>query len=620
MLRRSLLTAVAAAPALCQQSGNQRPLLDGMRAEHPRLLLTKDRFEETRKSLAEDEQAASLFEKLRQHGMALLQQEPVRYEIIGPRLLTQSRNCVERMYVFAALAHLDPPSVRWVEGALANLRAAAAFKDWNPSHFLDVAEMTHAFAIAYDWLFDLLSESDRAMIREAIVSKGLRPAIDGFYRGGKDGAMTGWAVRENNWNQVCNGGMILGALAIAETESTLAEEVLGYALKSLPVAMREFAPDGGWFEGVGYWAYTLRYTVPLIAALDSALGKRFGLDEFEGFAQTGDFYLHAAGPTGLVFNFSDCSRQSVRGFPWLHWLARRFDRPAWHWAAKQGDAGKHPLSLLWREASIRTPAQLGTPREAVFVGMNAAMMRSSWEDPLASFAGFYAGHNGVAHSQLEMGTFVFDALGERWVEELGTDDYDLPGYFGARRWDYYRLNSQGQNVMLFDGMNQLAKAQGRITSSGAENGSAHAIADLSEGYVGQATRVRRGVRLTNERRVLLVQDEFELKAPAVYEWQIHTMAQVKTTVDHAQLILGDKTVEVRVLSRLPVDYVQVQARPAVLQRGDGKTENTNDKYTRLVIRTRDKVRRGTVGVMLQPLRNPNVPRGAGFIKPLDAWD
>lgn len=620
MFRRSILAILASSPALCQQPVRQVSLLQGLRREHPRLLLTADSLEAARKGIAGDAKAAELLTKLRIQGENLLRQEPVKHLLIGPRLLTQSRRCVERVYVFSALCHLDAPGERWLSGALANLRAAAAFPDWNPSHFLDAAEMTHAFAIAYDWLFDRLDEHEKATIREAIITKGLRPAIDKVYRGGKDGTMTGWALRDNNWNQVCNGGMILGALAIAEQEPALAEEVLGYALKSLPRAMREFAPDGGWFEGVAYWEYTLRYTVPLLAALDSALGRRFGLDEFPGFSDTGDFYLHAFGPTGLAFNFSDCGRSSARGFPWLHWMARRFQRPVWHWAADDGDTGRHPLSLFWREPDVRTPAQLRTRREAVFVGMNAAMIRSSWDDPAASFVGFYAGHNGVAHSQLEMGTFVFDALGERWVEELGSDDYDLPGYFGKRRWEYYRLNSQGQNVILFDGQNQATKARGRITSSGAENGSAHAIADLSEGYAEQALRVRRGVRLTNGRRLLLVQDEFDLKAPAFYQWQIHTMAQVKTEIDRAQLIIGEKTVEVRVLSRLPVDYILEEARPATLARGDGKTEDANEKYRKLVIRTRGKVKSGTVGVLLRPLQDPNAPRGAGFVKPLDAWD
>ncbi len=620
MQRRAFLTALAAATAPAQPPPAFPPLLSGLRAEHPRLLLTGASFDAARESIATDEWAAAFLFKLRRYGEELLQQGLVKYELIGPRLLTQSRRCVERAYVFSALARLDPSGGRWLDGLRANIGTAARFPDWNPSHFLDTAEMTHAFAIAYDWAFDLLPEDDKARILDSVIAKGLKPAISAAYRGGKNGEMAGWAVRRNNWNQVCNGGMILGALTIAERDPALAEEVLGYAIRSLPAAMRSFAPDGGWFEGIAYWAYTMRYTVPFLAALDTALGRSFGLDEFPGFSQTGDFYLHGVGPTNLYFNFADEARQSARGFPWLHWMARRFEHPAWHWAAENGETGAHPLSLLWRSGEPRTPAQLRTPREAVFLGMNAAMMRSSWDDPLAAYAGFYAGHNGADHSHLEMGSFVFDALGERWVEELGGDDYDLPDYFGARRWDYYRLNSQGQNVMLFDGHNQSMKAAGRITSSGAGNGGAHAIADLSEGYAYQATRVRRGVRLNRQSHQLLVQDEFELKAPAVYQWQIHTMAQVRTDIDRAQLIIGDKTVEIRVLSRLPVDYIAEEARPATLQRGNGKTESTNDNYRKLVIRTRDKTQRGTVAVLLQPLFNPNAPRGAGFVKPLDAWD
>src|SRR5690606_41473338 len=117
-----------------------------------------------------------------------------------------------------------------------------------------VPERPHASPIAYAWLSALVGERGTTMIREPFVPRGLKPALGAAYRGGKDGSMSGWATRHNNWNQVCNGGMILGALAIAEQEPALAEEILGYAIKSLPAAMREFAPDGGWYEGVAYWA------------------------------------------------------------------------------------------------------------------------------------------------------------------------------------------------------------------------------------------------------------------------------------------------------------------------------------------------------------------------------
>ena len=50
--------------------------------------------------------------------------------------------------------------------------------NWNPAHFLDVGEMTHAVAIGYDWLYDVISEGDRAIIEEAALKFGLVTGTD----------------------------------------------------------------------------------------------------------------------------------------------------------------------------------------------------------------------------------------------------------------------------------------------------------------------------------------------------------------------------------------------------------------------------------------------------------
>ena len=69
----------------------------------------------------------------------------------------------------------------------------------------------------------------------------------------------------------------------------------------------------------------MRYAGLMVAAVESTLGDSFGLAEQPGFAQTGDFALHAVGPFGAAFNFGD----SERGFDVspLAWLAHRFQRP-----------------------------------------------------------------------------------------------------------------------------------------------------------------------------------------------------------------------------------------------------------------------------------------------------
>jgi len=624
MERRSFVSLLAAGAVALPDLGAQEQGLANLRKQHPRLILTEADLERLKELAAApkspESRVSGMIYRLRSHAERLLKEDPVRYELIGPRLLTQSRRCVDRVYAFAAMYLLDG-SPLWLQGVQRNIHAAAQFPDWNPSHFLDVAEMTHAFAIAYDWLYDALPDADKRLIRESIVQKGLKPGFATGYHKDGPGKPGGWANTEHNWNQVCNGGMLLGALAIAEDEPQLARDVLAAARASLPHAMKSFAPDGGWVEGVAYWKYTLRYTVPLLAALDSALGTSFGIDQAPGFAETGDFYLHATGPTRLYFNFSDCARQRDTGFPWLHWMARRFDRPVWHWAASENASGEHPLSLLWYEPNAPNPKASRIPLERTYFGIHAAMMRSSWDSPQASYAGFFAGHNGANHSHLEMGSFVFDALGERWVEELGPDDYDLPGYFSKdQRWNYYRLNSQGQNVTLFGGRNQLSPARGRITTTGANKESAHAIADLTEGYSDVAESMRRGIRLMEGRKVLIIQDEFRLKGPETYEFQMHTMAEVKIDVDRAYLGIGNRMVELRALSRHPVEIVLQDPHGKTLAGGGSKLENPNNDYRKIVVRSLKPAAQGTVAVVLHPLENPNAPRGAKFVRPLDAWD
>jgi len=70
----------------------------------------------------------------------------------------------------------------------------------------------------------------------------------------------------------------------------------------------------------------MRYAGLMVAALESTLGDSFGLAERPGFAQTGDFALHAVGPFGAAFNFGD-SEPRFDMAP-LAWFAHRSRRDA----------------------------------------------------------------------------------------------------------------------------------------------------------------------------------------------------------------------------------------------------------------------------------------------------
>jgi hypothetical protein len=256
----------------------------------------------------------------------------------GRRLLGQSRRAVRRLVTLSMAYHLTGRQA-YADRAAQEMLAIAAFSDWNPSHFLDVAEMTFAMAIGYDWLYEQLDAPTRETVRQAILEKGVRVPLDTRHHG--------WTRARNNWGQVCHAGMVAGALAVAEHDADAAVRTVQRALENVTISMAMYDPKGSYPEGPGYWSYGTTYNVLLIAMLESALGSSFGLDLAPGFDQTGQYPALATGPSGLYFNYADGG--SGRGCePAVHWFAARYQRPDW----LLGD--QHPDSACWPRGRTAT--------------------------------------------------------------------------------------------------------------------------------------------------------------------------------------------------------------------------------------------------------------------------
>ena len=587
-------------------------MLRTLKRQHPRLLIDAAGFEALARRVNTDPVLADWDRQVRRQADRLLEAPLSRHVIPdGLRLLETSRTVVERSYTLALMYRLHGDR-RHAERLWRELEAVAAFPDFNPRHFLDTAEMTHALAIAYDWLYDTWTEPQRATIRRAIVQLGLKPGL-AAYRSGN-----WWPKATHNWNQVCNGGMAVGALAVADEESQLAEEIVRHALASIPGAMASYAPDGAWVEGPGYWNYATSYNVLLVAALESALGSDFGLSKMPGFSQTGLFPIYMAGPTGRMFNFADAGEHFGRA-ECLEWLAARFDQPVCAWFAA---TLKHPSAagMIWYRQPGRDPAAAGLPLDRYWRNAEAVTMRSRWNDPAALFVGLHAGSNQANHNHLDQGSFVLDALGQRWAVDLGPDDYNLPGYFGPQRYDYYRLRAEGHNTLVIDpgrGPDQDPKAAAKISRCGFTPERAFALADLTPVYAPHARRVERGVAMLH-RRAVLVQDELSATNADVW-WFLHTPAEVALAGDgrSATLSLAGTKLSVRLLSPAEARF---EVRPAVPLPSAPHPERqaANPNVRKLALHFAD-ARELRLAVLFVPLDGKTDAGWSPEIKPLQEW-
>ncbi|MBM4042354.1 MAG: hypothetical protein FJ290_28005 [Planctomycetes bacterium] len=609
-----VLGSVALAPA-------GEDILKGLRQGHPRLIALEADLARVREMVAKEPLAKEYHAALRAQAERYVKEPPLEYKVIGPRLLHVSRAAVDRIYTLGLLYRLGgdvgggsarraargteaPPTTAeaFADRAVAELLNVCGFKDWHPSHFLDTAEMTHAAAIGYDWLHDRLTPEQRKTVVEAIVAKGLLPAKKVYDGGGW------WAKSTHNWNQVCNGGIAIGALAIADERPELAAEILAAARRSIPLAMRSYEPEGGWAEGPGYWHYATRYTVYYLAALQTALGTDLGLiQEMPGFRKAGDFRLHFAGPVGHTFNYADAGSRSGRAAE-MFWLARTLDEPRYAWHQRSCEGRPDALDLLWFDPRGAGPKAENWPLDRRFRGVDVVFLRSAWEDKDALFVGFKGGDNRANHSHLDLGTFVLDALGTRWALDLGPDDYNLPGFFGKQRWTYYRLRTEGHNTLTIGGENQDPAAKAPLIAFASIPAWAFGIADLSGANKG-AARWWRGIALL-DRKEVLVQDEVELKAPADVVWTLHTAAAVQAEGATATLKQGESFLRATILEPKEAKFETASATPP-------KPQAQNEGVSRLLIRLAG-AKEARLAVLLTPYRG-QPPAAARPMTPLKQW-
>jgi len=547
-------------------------LLAGLRPEHPRLLITSNDFVAIRAAAATNVETAGILNRSEAAARLALAKPPLTYDKQGKRLLSVSREALRRIGLWSFAYRLSGDKV-FVERAEQEMLNLAAFKDWNPSHFLDTAEMTAALAIGYDWLFDALASSNRITIREAIVSKGIDPALDPKAR------WNGWQRTENNWNQVCFGGLTLGALAIAEDEPGRARELLSRTQTNNLAGLRPYAPDGVYPEGPSYWGYGTTYQVLLLSALESALGTDWELSASPGFLASAAALVQQTGPTGRPFNFAD-GGEGVAFRAALFWFAQKLNRPdlvnSQHQLLQQrlADRGRElpeefmlPLLAKWTATLPKSIPPPALPLAWRGDGPNpVGIFRSSWTNNNALYLAFKGGSARVNHGHMDAGSFVLECDGVRWACDLGAQDYysiESKGWNlfnraqGSDRWRVYRLNNFSHNTLTLGGQLHDVAGDARITQFAANS----AEVNLSAIFAGQAENVIRVFAVGSDRTVV-VRDEIRGGKPGLpVRWQMVTRAEVRLDGAHAELQQDGRGLRASILQPVGAKFEVADAQP-----------------------------------------------------------
>ncbi|KAH9944202.1 chondroitin AC/alginate lyase [Epithele typhae] len=469
-------------------------------------------------------------------------------------ILDNSREVKERVKAFSYVYRLTQDT-KWVDRAWKELQVCipnaagngtASFgpdgsDKWNPTHFLDTAEMTSAFGIAYDWLYDALTDDQKSQIRTSMLFYGLNPGLVAFNN--SDNRFTGWWASniEGNWNCVCNAGLTIGALAILETTPP----TVGNAKQNCAWAV---STDGSWSETANYWYFGTTGHAEMASALMTATGSDYDLLTVNpNFYKTGLFHMSITGP-GSLFSWGDHGPNKFSSTANSMLLyGDQFKHPEYILFQRDQHDAPEPWSVFWYNPAVQGAFWDGLALDNFFDNNTDqwASLRSSWTDENAMYIGIKAGtlQGHQTHNDLDCGDFVLDALGTRWAGELGSGDYRSLNYFSndtqqSDRWLYYRKRTEGQNTILVNKQNQLVAAAPTTDT-------ALWTADITSAYL-SVTSFKRGIRYLNGRKQVLLQDD--INASGDIMWRMHTNATVTVDGTTATLKIGDQTLTMSILN------------------------------------------------------------------------
>lgn len=501
---------------------------------HPRVMINKEIYDRVVYNYQNDPDVKKWGDRIISTANSTLNKALPTYNIPdGYRLLATSRDVYARSQNLS-MAYILTKDPKYAEGLFDVFEAAGNFPDWNPQHFLDIGEMTCAFAIGYDWLYDYWSDEQKAFMVEKIYEYGLTPGNDAYY--GNLGSYGWWTPNNTtNWNVVCNGGMTMGAVAIFEHYPDQCADMIALGVRDVEAMMNSFYPDGAWFEGIGYWSYTLSYTVNMFSTLEACFGTDFNLSKAPGFANTIYFDMAGDGSVGIN-NFHDTGISHGSGNTYF-WLSNKFNLPGVtnvrlsHF--NTGVSNPSAFDILWYDTSIKG-TDFWLPKDTYLRDVEFVAMRNSWVDASGAWLSYHGGQAVVNHSHLDTGTFVFDLAGIRWAQDLGSDDYNMPGYFGGNKHEYYRLRPEGHNVYVIDPDNkegQTLKHFAQVEGLVSKERGAYSILDMTPAYSTWVNKARRGYMLTDDRRSGVIRDEIEFnKEGREFWWFMHTPANAEIEI------------------------------------------------------------------------------------------
>ncbi len=506
--------------------------------QHPRLFLTSENEYKIFEALKANPELSTLNERLLANCEKLLKLPPCSRKLEGRRLLGVSREVLKRVF-HLSWAYRFTKDERFAARAKSEMLAAANFSDWNPSHFLDVGELSLALAIGHDWIFETLTQEDKDILAKAISEKSFAPSNSDVRQ------YKWWLASKNNWNQVCNGGLLSAAISFYEYYPKDAQHIIYRSVQSNKIAIDVYEPDGAYPEGASYWAYGTSFQIVIFAALDSAFKKAFKLENSKAFLNSIKYMKFMTTPQNRYYSFGDCSTGNAyfqEIYPWF--VKKTLDNSILFGQKKimenKDSLNNRLLPLVFVYGADLDYKNVSESQEtsAFFDGENPLfIVKPAGQNAYLAAKG---GRANISHGHMDAGSFVFEIDGVRWSEDLGPQNYNKLEQAGVGLWDskqdgdrwkIFRYSNFSHSTISIKDSLHIAKGSAPFIERFEKDNIVGASFDMTKVLGASIKSASRKIVLIDNAKVLTQDCISSNDKDVVLHWQICTQTDVKINED-----------------------------------------------------------------------------------------
>lgn len=484
--------------------------------------------------------------------------------------------------------------------------------NWDP-YGLAIGEISMAMGLAYDWLYYDLTLAERQQARKAMITNGIKM----MYNNNNNIKIVG------NWNQINLGGVSVASMAVYEKDKTNTVNQIEKALSGNKNGVTGiYSPNGNYAEGLGYWDYGGIFQATFLTCLEGIFGSTAGIKQVQGYMDSGEFALYMHGTMNTTFTYNDGGGTSDPFLLTSWWYAAQKNDPTLMYCEKRrldnekDEAYKDtpidgseqpyrmlaPLVVMLRDFDMES-RPVNPPTRELWYGHGekpVAMVRKGWNfDETDVFLGIVGGFadawqtSRTAHGHMDAGSFVFEAEGVRWSDDIMRPGYgnwyaalkaESPRVYTAQEglmWDTFHVSNLCHSTIVAYANDESVK--GKLHSSDynvdgsatIENvidadGRQGVTLDMSAPMKGQVKSAKRTVELVNGTDVVVTDeitamDDFECKL----EWRMLSISSSTKTDSGVTLSKNGKTRKLTATSDNAAAAITYMTWPTTKPTGDG---------------------------------------------------